>query len=103
MENNLVDRAALAAVVRKQKEYTLEGKYFNFVHELLQETDVQREAGNPVTMVPQINTLALYNTTTSNETPPQYPKNDTQCVQIGKTGQHNITARPRAPSQEKLE
>ena len=52
MENSLVDRAALAAVIRKQKEYTLDGKYFNFVHELLQETDVQREARNPATLVP---------------------------------------------------
>ena len=99
-ENKLVNKAALAAVIRKEKEYHLEGKHFDFIRELIQETDVQREAGN---MQPEINTLTLYNTTASNQTPSQTNKNEIHRVNIGKTDQNHVSARPRPPSQEKLD
>ena len=99
-DNKLVNKAALAAVIRKEKEYHLEGKHFDFIRELIQETDVQREAGN---MQPELNTITLYNTTASNQSPSQNNKNNIHRVNIGKTDQNHVSARPRPPSQEKLD
>ena len=103
IENHLVDQAALAAVFRKERECLLEGKRFDFIREITQETDIQREAGNTTTTQPHINTLDLFNTTTTNTTPTQPNKADTQRVHIGNTNQSHISARPRPPSQDKLD
>ena len=103
IENRLVDPPALAAVFRKQREYLFEGKHFNFIRELTQETDIQREAGNTTELQPQINTLDLFNTTATNATQPPSSKDDTQRIHIGKTDQNHLSARPRPPSQEKID
>lgn len=100
INNNLVDKSVLAAVYRKQKEYYLKGEHFDFINELILETDIQKEAGIPHTSSPGINTISLNYTTTTNGQ--QQSNQNPQQVQIGKTSQNHISARPRPPSEEKL-
>lgn len=104
IENSLVNPAVLVTVYRKEKENRLEGKHFDFIRELIEETEIQTEAGaiNPTSETP-VNTLALYNTeATAQHTKQPMPK-EGQRTQIGKNDQNHLSARPRRPSQEKID
>ena len=90
-----MDKSVLAEVYRKQKEYFLRGEHLDFLNELILETDIQKEAGIPHTIPPEINTISLnYTNTTNDSTQQQTPQNPQQ-VQIGKTSQNHISARPK--------
>ena len=100
IENKLVDNGTLVTLYRKEKELRLEGRHFDFIRELIDEEDIQTEAGNnkPTIQTP-VNTLALYNTTTTDQL--TNPAEGQRL--IGKPNQPHLSARPRRPSQETLD
>ena len=101
-ERKLADPTAVANVLRKQQESGYDGRPFDFLRELVRETDILQEAGNPYNQAEQMN-MAIYSTATENETTNQTQGTEPKRIHMGNPGGPSISAKPRPPSREKLE
>ena len=102
-EQKLANPIAIANVIRKQHEFGYDGRSFDFLAELVRETDILQEAGNPYNQNGITDTLAIYSTATQNEPTRQPQSAEPKRIHIGQPGQHGISAKPRQPTEEKLD